>query len=72
MITIETIQNKNAMERKNPVTLKNVCGLVSVIVMILALAFCTPNAGIPDTRKPAKAPAAVETAGETSVSDPMM
>ena len=70
MNTMEMNENEAVMERKNPVTLKNVCGLVAVIA--LALALCAPYARIPGSKTPAKAPVAIQTAVDASVTDPAL
>ena len=69
MNTNEILDNETIKERKNPVTLKSVCGLIALIA--LALVLCSPFAKIPGSRTPAKAPAAIEASVDT-VDSPMM
>lgn len=69
METNEIMDNETIVERKNPVTLKSVLGLIAVIA--LALVLCGPYARIPGSRQPADAHVAIEASVETAA-DPMM
>lgn len=49
---------------KNPVTLKNILGLIAVLA--LALILCAPHVKTPGTKAAAQAPAAVEVSVNTA------
>ena len=70
METNEILDNETITERKNPVTLKSVLGLIATIA--LAVALCAPYAKNPGTKEPAKAPIAIEARVETVDDAPIM
>lgn len=70
MNTNEILDNETITERKNPVTLRSVLGLIALIV--LALVLCAPYARIPGNGEPAKAPVAIEASVDTVADEPIL